>query len=115
MDRLKGGNMASYTHEYSNFPNALIELTDFQDIDDSLAPLVNKIQYLQSQGKMGEAAKLIRENSDLLGNRIVGSAWYNMIIEEIRNAEIYALQAQQHVYTCEEEPDCLPNDIWIGG
>ncbi len=108
--------MAGYTHEYSNFPNALIKLTDFQDIDDSLAPLVNKIQSLQSQGKMSEATKLLRTNSDLLSNRVVGSDWYNKIVEEIRNAEIYSKGIQQCVYTDKDEPIyAQENDVWIGG
>ncbi len=108
--------MAGYTHEYSNFPNTLIELTDFQDIDDSLAPIVNNIQSLQAQGKMGEAAKLLRENSDLLSNRVVGSDWYNKIVEEVRNAEIYSKHIQQCVYIDTDEPIyAQENDIWIGG
>lgn len=107
--------MASYTNEYANFPTSLITLHDFQDIGDDVAVLVNNIQSLRSEGKYDEATKLIRNNSDLLENRIVGAEWFRTQEEEIRNTQIFARSAQQMIYDDETEPDIAEGDIWIGG
>lgn len=41
-------NASSYTHEYSNFPNSLIQQHHFKDADDSVASLINEITDLNA-------------------------------------------------------------------
>lgn len=34
--------MANYTHEYSNFPNSPISLTNYKDVTDQEAGIINE-------------------------------------------------------------------------
>lgn len=106
--------MSIYSHEFSNFPEQLITKHNFVNVDDSTASLVNQINSLRLSGKYNEAAKLIRENSDRLKNRVADSSTFRTLEEEILNTQIYAKQKQQVVFTQDDEPEGELGDIWIG-
>lgn len=106
--------MADYTHEYSKFPNELISKRAYKDVNDSVAAKINGIKALQAEGRYSEAAALIPDVKDYL----LGADVINTLIEEIRNAQIYAKGAKQCIYVQSEEPDSTvirENDVWIGG
>lgn len=106
--------MDGYSHEFSNFPEQLITKHDFVNVDDSTADLINQINSLRANGKLGDAAKLIRENSDRLKNRGADAVIFRTWDEEIHNTQVCAKQKQQVVFTQDEEPECELGDIWIG-
>ncbi len=108
--------MADYTHEYSNFPNEIMEKHNFKDVTNEIAVMINTIKSLQSQGLYDEAAKIIRTNASVLKPYNIDMTTVNGMIEHIRNTEIYATGIHQSVHTDVSEPDiCLESDIWIGG
>ena len=107
--------MAEYTNEYANFPQSLITKHSFKDVTDDIASLINQINSLRTKGLYGQAERLIEQNEDILGQYVIDSTVINTIIEELRNAQIYAKQAKQYVFTGEEMPVCEYNDVWIGG
>ena len=39
--------MASYTHEYSNFPTTIMEKSNYKDVDDTVAELINQLKTFQ--------------------------------------------------------------------
>lgn len=108
--------MVQITNEYSNFPSRVLEKHNFKDVDNIAAPLVNQVKNLQSQGKYNEAAAIINQNAALLKQYIIDTPLINKLIEEIRNAQIYAVQQKQSVFISDTEPlSCVNDDIWIGG
>lgn len=107
--------MAEYTHEFSKFPSEIMARHEFRDVTDDVAPIINQINYLRSQGLYGQAAKLIAENANLLNHYSIDSTTFNTWFEELRNTQIYAKKVQQVIYTDDLEPDCDEDDIWIGG
>ena len=109
-------NSTSYTNEYSSFPYNLIKQHHFKDADNSIASLINEINNYKIQGNFEVASKLISENADLLSHYTIDSSIINIIEEEIRNAQVMALQKHQCVYFNENEPEiCAVGDIWEGG
>lgn len=106
--------MANLTHEYSNFPAKVIDLPHFKDIDDGIAEIVNQYMTLYNVGDYAGAAKILSDNNLDLSDYIVGAKVINTFIEELRNAQIVALQKQQVIHTTADEPDAPLNDIWVG-
>lgn len=107
---------SSFTQEYSNFPHQVIIQHHFRDADNSIASLINKINGYKMQGNFETASKLISENAQLLSHYIIDASTINTIEEEIRNAQIMAIQKQQCVYYDETEPEfCEAGDLWEGG
>lgn len=107
--------MALYDREYSNFPEQKITLHNFKNIDDNIASIINQINTLRSQGLYSQAAQIIQDNSNMLGQYIVDATTFRTWEEEIYNTQVYAQQMQQSVYFGNEEPDCFEGDVWIGG
>lgn len=108
--------MASYTHEYSDFPNTILTRHNFMDADNSIASIINQIKILQSEGKYSEAAAYINDHHETLGPYVLGSEYMNLIDEETRNLEIYTKSKKQQIYYQNDEPDNEPdvNDVWLG-
>lgn len=107
--------MAKMTHEYSSFPEKIFEENKFKDVDDSIADIINHIKSLESQGLYNQARRIVEQNRDALQNRVISAENMNAIDEEIRNLEIYALQAQQSIFAQPEEPDTdILGTVWIG-
>lgn len=108
--------MAKYTHEYSNYPDELIELTNYQNVDDSIGGLINQINALRNQGNYSGATELINRYSEQLKKYSLDMAQINAMVEEIRNAQIRAKEAGQFLVISEDEPqDSWDGLVWLGG
>lgn len=109
--------MSQYEHEYSNFPYQKITLHHFKNIDNDIAPIINQITSLRLRGMSGEAADIVKENSEKLFPYIVDMITFNTWDEELYNTQIYARQRKQivHFDASEEDVDCIEGDIWLGG
>ncbi len=107
--------MATYETEYSQFPQELIALHNFKNIDQTIVNLINNINSYRSRGEYAEAASLIDNNKELLSQYIVDATTFRTWEEEIYNAQKYAKQAQQVIYFDDEEPEyCIEEDVWLG-
>lgn len=108
--------MASYTHEYSSFPDQILTRHQFRDADDSIANVINQIKILQSQGEYARAAEYISVHKAELGPYVLGSEYLNTIDEETRNVEIYAKAKKQQIFYQGAEPDnsSVVGDVWLG-
>lgn len=106
--------MAEMTHEYSQFPEQIMELHNFKDADDSIAKVINQIKNLQAQGLYNQAQRIVEQNKDVLGSYIISAENLNAIDEETRNLQIYSKQVQQSIYYQDSEPSGFLYDVWIG-
>ncbi len=109
--------MEQFENEFSNFPARKIVKHNFKNVDDNIAPLVNQINMLRSQGLYSQAASIIQNNSGVLSQYIADAVTFRTWEEEIYNAQKYAKQVQQSIYfeEDEEDVDCLEGDVWVGG
>lgn len=108
--------MANYTHEYSNYPDELIPLTNYQNVDDSIGGLINQINTLRNDGNYAAAAELINKYQDQLKKYNLDMSVINAIVEEVRNTQIKAKDAGQFLSYDDEEPANPWNGyVWIGG
>lgn len=110
--------MDNYTNEYraNNFPNAVMTKTNFIDVNDSIASLINQINTYRQQGRYDLATEIIRQNSTTLAKATIDSGTINKLAEEIRNAQIFALKNSQAVYISDvsEPGTAVAGDVWIG-
>ena len=104
--------MASYTNEYSRLPTELLTLHHYKDVDDSVAPLINQIKILQSQGAYDRVNSIISERPDLK-QYVFGSDDWNALEEETRNLEILTKSKKQQIFYQSEEPDGGNCNVWI--
>lgn len=107
--------MAEYEREYSSFPTKKITRHNFKNVDDNVASNINQINSLRDQGLYNQAARIIQNNRDVLGQYIADAVTFRTWEEEIYNAQTYARQQQQSIYFDGEEPDCIEGDVWLGG
>ncbi len=109
--------ISKYENEFSNFPYKKITKHDFRNVDDNIAPVINQINSLRTQGLYNQAARIIEQNLDILSHYIVDAITYRTWEEEIYNTQIYAKQKQQSIYfdESEEDVDCIEGDVWVGG
>ncbi len=107
--------MTEYENEFSNFPSRKITKRHYKNVDDTAAPLINRINALRAQGLYRQAADILREHEDELSPYVVDAITFRTWEEEIYNTQKYAKQIQQSVYFGETEPDCQTEDIWISG
>lgn len=108
--------MSEYENEFSQFPSQKITKHNFRNVDDIVAPLINEITSLRSQGLYAQAAIIIQNNANILAPYVVDAVTFRTLEEEIYNTQKYAKQVQQSVYIDETEPDeCQEGDVWIGG
>lgn len=107
--------MADYTHEYSNFPSAIMTKKTYRDVTDADAIIINTIKEYQNNKDYASAARLIVLNPSIK-ECIPDSTDFNSLCEEIRNAEIYAKTRKQSIYYSNDVPDIFEDgDVWIGG
>lgn len=104
--------MASYTNEYSRLPTQLFTPHNFKDVDDVVAPLINQIKTLQSQGQYSRVNEIIKNRPDLQPY-IFGAENWNALEEETRNLEILAKSKKQQVFCQAEEPDGGECNVWL--
>ena len=109
--------MSDYEREFSNFPEQKITLHYFKNIDDNIASIINQINELRSQGLYNQAARIIQNNSDVLGQYVVDMITFRTWEEEIFNTQKYAKQRQQVIFfeESEDDLDCIYGDVWLGG
>ena len=107
--------MAEFEREFSSFPSKKITRHNFKNIDDNIADVINQINSLRAQGLYNQAARIIQNNNDVLGQYIVDAITFRTWEEEIYNTQTYARQQQQSIYFDIEEPDCIEGDVWLGG
>ena len=105
--------MAFYTHEYSKLPNELFTPHHFKDVNDAVAPLINQVKVLQSQGQYNRINEIIANRPDLQPY-IFGAENWNALEEETRNLEILAKSKKQQIFYQSEEPDGGDCNVWIG-
>lgn len=107
--------MRRYETEFSNFPQQKITKHNFKNIDDSIAPIIDQINSLRTQGLYNQASRIIDANKDVLAQYVIDAITFRTWEEEIYNTQRYALKIQQQIYFDDEEPDyCEEGDIWIG-
>lgn len=107
--------MAQYENEFTNFPHKLITKHNYKNVDDIVAPLINQINALKSQGFYAQASKILQNNKEILVPYIIDAVSFRELEEEIYNTQKYAKQQQQSVFFEDEEPDyCEEEDIWLG-
>lgn len=106
--------MASYTNQYSQFPNQVYTLHNFQDADNTIGALINTIKGYMASGDYSQANFYIQQNKTILEPYLLNAEHINMIEEETRNCEIYALSRQQAVFYDPTEPASVElHDVWI--
>ena len=105
--------MANYTHEYSNFPTTVMEKGNYKDVNSNVARLIDQLKTYQQNRDYNSAVLLIANNPSLK-QYIIGVDVINKIIEEIRNAQIYAKTAKQTIYVQDETPvSAIDGDVWL--
>lgn len=109
--------MAEYSREFSSFPSKKITRHNFKNVDDNIAPIINKINTLREQGLYNQAARIVQDNFDVLSHYIVDAITFRTWEEEIYNTQLYAKQQQQSIYfdETEEDFDGIEGDVWLGG
>lgn len=108
--------MASYSHEYSNFPEQLYVRRQFLDVKDAptnVAAIITQIKNLVVNQNYQAAYEQLYENQNILSQYMIDAKYINTIEEELRNLEIYARKKVQGLYYQEREPDGVTGDIWI--
>lgn len=108
--------MASYTHEYSNFPNSLYTVNNFLDLKAAPTNVVSIVAQIKSyllNGNYAQAASVLAANQAILKRYIVDATYINKLDEELRNLEIYTRTKKQGLYYQTSEPDCVQGDVWI--
>ena len=110
--------MAKYTHKAgSNFPNEVYTVNNFQDVNTSMAGIINTIKQYQASGNYRAAAQYIQDYASIdLKKYLLDSAAINRIDEETRNLEIYSKNRQQQIFYQETDPEDMLSlgDVWIG-
>lgn len=102
----------NYTNDYSQLPHKIMDKHNFKDVTDEIAPIIEQVKTLQSQGKYAEAANVITNNN--LKSYIMSAQYINQIDEETRNLEIMCVSKKQSIYYFEDEPGfVVEGDIWI--
>ncbi len=105
--------MADYTHEFSSFPDSVMKKTTYKDVTNDVATTINKIKDYQAAGNYTLAAITIASNPGIK-DYMIGVDFYNALIEEQRNTEIFAKQVHQSVYIGDEPATPINGDVWIG-
>lgn len=107
--------MAEFTNEYSRYPSQIMTKKTYKDVDDSVASQIQQIQDLRRAGNYNLAAQKIKALN--LSAYNFSAEDINWLIEENRNAQIYAKQKRQNIYSGSEDPidTAVTYDVWIGG
>lgn len=107
--------MSQYETEFSNFPQKLITLHHFKNVDDTVAGIINQVNTLRQQGLYNQASRIMDNNKDIMFQYIVDAITFRTWEEEIYNTQKYAKAQQQVIFFEDEEPEyCLEDDVWLG-
>jgi len=106
-------------HKYSKeggsrFPDSIMELGNYKDIDESVSDLITKIYQAQENDDYETAKKLITEHESLLKPYMINSELLNRLSEELYNTQIYAFTNLQQIFVSDEEPfvKMRKQDFW---
>lgn len=102
--------MANYSKVFgSNYPDAVIKLTEYKDIGEasaSVQALAQRYYSLMEQNDFAAASSLLHENWNELGQYYCGMEMLNKLEEELYNTQTYALK-KNTVYLSKDIPDPL--------
>ena len=102
-----------YTHEFSNYPDSLIDMKTFKDINDDIASIVSQIEAAKAEGYYDDAIAIIKEHPELADYDFSAND-INRIIEEIRNSQIFVTTITDAITYGNDEFRGSVGDIWIG-
>lgn len=104
-----------YTKNFgSNYPVSVMEQTHFKDVDDSVMTMVNTIKAKRASGDYAGAARDIATNINKLEEYFISATDINKLVEEIRNAQIFAIKKRKLVYVQSDEPLAeFEGDVWL--
>jgi hypothetical protein len=108
--------MATYTHEYSDFPNSVYSLRRFLDLKDApeaIADVIVEIKQHIAKKDFSSAASLLEQHKANLAQYMVDATYINTLGEELRNLEIYTKSKKQALYYQTAKPDGVTGDVWI--
>lgn len=105
--------MADYTNEYSTFPENLITMKEYKDITDDIAAIVGEIETAKAAGNFSQALEIIKAHPELSDYNFSASD-INRIIEEIRNAQIFAQSITKSITYGNDSFSGDVGDVWIG-
>ena len=101
--------MASYTNIFgSDFPNTIMERKEFRNVDETVLPYVTAYYNAMMSGDYNEAQRIFNEAPIDLDVFKIDALLFNWLIEEIRNAQIYAKEEKKpitYVNSIDELPD----------
>lgn len=106
---------SEYAREYSRYPDRVMELIPYRDIDDSVSAIISEIYQFQAAGDYRSANALIEQNKELLKPYSIDMSALRRISEELYNTQLYAKKTSQHIYVSETEPSGQldENDQWL--
>jgi hypothetical protein len=108
--------MAKFTHEYSNFPDELITVVNYKNVNDTIGDLINQINEYRLAGNYTAAQILISDYATQLKPYNLDMTIINTMVEEIRNTQIKSRVAGQFLSIDEDEPDGVwEGFVWLGG
>lgn len=116
--------MATYTHDYSLFPEEVFVPHGFLDAGEitegsSEETLVKQVMDAISKRDYAKAETLLGTKDSITGKILLepytlNAEHINIIEEELRNIELYTISQKQSVFYMNDEPVyCTANDIWI--
>lgn len=106
-----------YKSDYSResgslFPDSLLNMEQFKDIDDTVKDVILEYYSDISQGKISEAMAL-KESHQELNPYWIDAAKLNLLKEEIQNIGIFAQKLRSTVVSAEEPTLNYANDtLW---
>lgn len=109
--------MGKLEYEFSRFPEALYTKHNFKNVLEAPPEVYAAIMLIKDaiqSGNYDKASRLLSENKALITDYWIDADTINAIEEEIHNLETYAKTVSQSHYYCEEEPNCIEGDVWIG-
>ena len=102
----------------TSFPSSMYSARNFKDLKDapdSVVTIVNQIRSYLEQGEYSQASALLEANKTTLSRYMVDAEYVNTLSNEIRDVEEYSKNNRTGLYYCENVPDAVVGDIWIGG
>ena len=108
--------MARYTNRFgSKYPGDIISLTGYQNADNTIGDLLNRIKSAEENGDYTGAHAIIQQYSNVLKPYVLDSTAINRYVEEIRNIEIFVKANKQQVFYQRSEPRDYASvgDVWI--
>ena len=104
----------SYSHQSgSNFPDSVLSLSNFKDMDDTIKDIVTQYYNFVSAGNINSAQALIEANAATLKQYWIDSSEINKLEEELYNIGLFT-QKKRAVVVFSTEPtvEYEENTLW---